>query len=155
MDSVVISNEGFDVGDEYARICALAPQAGAVVFFVGLVRDLYQDKQPEEKIEYLELEHYPGMTEGLCQDIIDEARQRFQFDIARVVHRVGKIYAHEQIVMVSVASRHRGSAFHAAEFIMDYLKTRATFWKKEVGAKGEHWLGRKDKDVHAAKRWEV
>ena len=98
---------------------------------------------------------YPGMTEGLCQDIIDEARQRFQFDIARVVHRVGKIYAHEQIVMVSVASRHRGSAFHAAEFIMDYLKTRATFWKKEVGAKGEHWLGRKDKDVHAAKRWEV
>lgn len=155
MDSILITSDDFDVGEEYAHACASAPQAGAVVFFVGLVRDLYEAAEPNQMIDYLELEHYPGMTEALCQEIIDQARERYPFDFARLVHRVGKIYAHEQIVMVSVASRHRDNAFKAAEFIMDYLKTRATFWKKEVGAKGEHWLGKKDKDVSAAKRWEV
>ena len=94
------------------------------------------------------------MTESLCQDIIAQARQRYPFDCARLIHRVGRIHAHEQIVMVSVASRHRDNAFQAAQFIMDYLKTRATFWKKEVGSKGKHWLGSKDKDVNAVKRWE-
>jgi len=152
---VQIYEHDFNVGEEYRSVVKAASSAGAVVFFVGLVRDLYEPTEPEEKIEYLELEHYPGMTEGLCQEIIDEARVRYPFEFARVIHRVGKIYAHEQIVMVAIASRHRDNAFHAAQYIMDYLKTRATFWKKEVGAKGSQWLGRKDKDVSATKRWET
>jgi len=154
MDEIVISEKNFDVGEEYNRVCAAASNAGAVVFFVGLVRELYEPEAPEKKIEYLELEHYPGMTEGLCQEIIDQARERYPFEMARVIHRVGKIVAHEQIVMVIVASRHRHNAFQAAQYIMDYLKTRATFWKKEVGSEGEQWLGRKEKDVSAIERWE-
>jgi len=151
---VIIRESDFDVGAEYALACNEAPRAGAVVFFVGLVRDLYEPDSSDDSIDYLELEHYPGMTESLCQEIIEQADQRFPFDYARVVHRVGKIYASEQIVMIAVASRHRDNAFQASQFIMDYLKTRATFWKKEVGARGENWLGRKDKDLSASKRWE-
>ena len=154
MNEVVIYEQDFNVGEQYAQVCAMAPRAGAVVFFVGLVRDLYDSQNPAETIEFLELEHYPGMTESLCQDVIDQARQRFPFDLARVIHRVGRIHASEQIVMVAVASRHRDNAFQAAQFIMDYLKTRATFWKKEVGAKGEQWLGRKESDLSASLRWE-
>ena len=151
---IVICESDFNVGSEYARVCNKAKQAGAVVFFVGLVRDLYDASSSDDAIDYLELEHYPGMTETLCEDIIQQAYQRFPFDYARVVHRVGKIYSSEQIVFISVASRHRDNAFQASQFIMDYLKTRATFWKKEVGTRGEQWLGRKDKDVSASKRWE-
>jgi len=154
MNEVIICEHDFDVGEQYAEVCALAPKAGAVVFFVGLVRDLYVPENECETVDFLELEHYPGMTESLCQEIIDEASQRFSFDVARVIHRVGKIHATEQIVMVTVASRHRDNAFQAAQYIMDYLKTRATFWKKEVGAKGQQWIGRKDKDLNATLRWE-
>lgn len=154
MKEVIICEQDFDVGQQYAEVCAAAPKCGAVVFFVGLVRDLYDVAKPEETIECLELEHYPGMTESLCHEIIEQASERFPFDAARVVHRVGKIHACEQIVMVAVASRHRDNAFQAAQFIMDYLKTQATFWKKEVGVKGEHWLGRKDQDLNASLRWE-
>jgi len=155
---VLITGSDFDVAIEYQQLCDSAPQAGAVVFFVGLVRDLYDDFQYDkgaqhEKIDYLELEHYEGMTEALCQQIIDEARDRYPCDAVRVVHRVGKIYAAEQIVMVAVASRHRHNAFQAAEYIMDYLKTRATLWKKEVGARGQNWIGLKEKDQMAVKRW--
>lgn len=163
---VLITEDDFDVAQEYKKLCASAPKSGAVVFFVGLVRDLYgedvsgndtkqasDDQMSEESIDYLELQHYPGMTESLCQQIIDEARERFPFDAIRVVHRVGKIYAAEQIVLVAVASRHRDNAFQAAQYIMDYLKTRATLWKKEVGTRGESWLGVKDKDAVAAKSW--
>lgn len=152
---VIIRESDFDVGTEYAQACTNAPRAGAVVFFVGLVRDLYDVESNHDKIDYLELEHYPGMTESLCNEIIEQADQRFAFDYARVVHRVGKIYASEQIVMVAVASKHRDNAFQASQFIMDYLKTRATFWKKEVGSRGENWLGRKDKDLNASRRWET
>ena len=157
MIDVIICNENFDVGLEYSRLCEATPQSGAVVFFVGLVRDLYDAtslSNSDNNIQYLELEHYPGMTESLCKEIISEASERYSFDKAKVIHRVGKIYASEQIVMVAVASRHRDNAFKAAEFIMDYLKTRATFWKKEVGDQGEHWLGLKDNDIAATKRWE-
>lgn len=157
MTDVVVCYENFDVGFEYSRLCDEAPQSGAVVFFVGLVRDMYDSSllsRSDNNIKYLELEHYAGMTESLCQEIINEASKRYTFDKARIIHRVGKIYASEQIVMVAVASRHRDDAFDATQFIMDYLKTRATFWKKEVGDKGEHWLGLKDNDIAATKRWE-
>ena len=154
MKRIIVSPDNFDVSAEYASLCESAPEAGAVVFFVGLVRDLYDPQQPNEKIDYLELEHYPGMTERLCEDIIDEANQRYPFDAVTLIHRVGKLYATDQIVMVAVASRHRDNAFQASEFIMDYLKTRATFWKKEVGQRGERWLGLKDKDKQAVERWQ-
>ena len=153
MNQVVVCKQDFDIGEEYAKICAQSPKAGAVVFFVGLVRDMYDAQNPNEAVEYLELEHYPGMTESLCHEIIAKASLRFPFDSARVVHRIGKIRSSEQIVMVAVASRHRDNAFQAAQFIMDYMKTRATFWKKEVGSKGEQWLGLKDKDLGATERW--
>lgn len=150
---VLITDVDFDVAHEYSRLRDASPRAGAVVFFVGLVRDLYEDEQDAGKIEYLELQHYQGMTEALCQEIVDEARKRYPFDTVRVIHRVGKIYASEQIVMVAVASQHRDNAFQAAQFIMDYLKTRATLWKKEVGARGAQWLGVKDKDHKSVLKW--
>lgn len=155
MKYITISPDDFDVGQEYLVLCNAAPKSGAVVFFVGLVRDLYDHENDREKIEYLELEHYPGMTESLCDEIINQARQRYPFDCVRLIHRVGKLRASEQIVMVAVASRHRENAFKAAQYIMDYLKTRATFWKKEVGARGEQWLGLKDKDKQAVAHWDT
>ena len=153
MDRVTVTHENFDVGAEYTALCESAPKSGAVVFFVGLVRDFYAEQSASDKITHLELEHYPGMTERLCEDIIDQANQRYPFDQARVIHRVGKIAATEQIVMVAVASRHRENAFKAAQYIMDFLKTRATFWKKEIGERGEQWVSQKDKDLHALDRW--
>ena len=155
MTDVSIIEDDFDVAREYQALCDAAKGAGAVVFFVGLVRDLYDDSGSEsgDRIEYIELQHYPGMTESLCQEIIDEARSRFPFDAVRVIHRVGKLYANEQIVMVAVASRHRDNAFQAARFIMDYLKTRATLWKKEFGARGARWITMKLKDQEAAASW--
>ena len=150
--SVLICQADFDVGEQYQAIIDTAPHAGAIVFFVGLVRDFYTPEQ-QAKVSSIELEHYAGMTESVCQQIIDQAQQRFSFDNARIVHRVGKLNAGDQIVFVAVASRHRDSAFQAAQFIMDLLKTRATFWKKEVGDNGEHWLGVKARDEIASKRW--
>lgn len=150
---VTIIDTDFDVAREYQTLCQRAPRSGAVVFFVGLVRDLYEDENSSEKIEYLELSHYAGMTENLCQTIIDEAREKFPFDAVRLIHRVGKIYANEQIVMVAVASRHRDNAFNAARYIMDYLKTRATLWKKEVGSRGSQWISLKQKDRDAQQSW--
>lgn len=153
MSQVTITQDSFNVGLEYAALCESAPKSGAVVFFVGLVRDFYAEQNDGEQISHLELQHYPGMTERLCEDIIEQANQYYPFDKARLVHRVGCIAATEPIVMVAVASRHRENAFQAAQYIMDFLKTRATFWKKEVGARGEQWVDQKDKDLNALDRW--
>lgn len=156
---VVIVEDDFDVAAEYAQLCKRAPRSGAVVFFVGLVRDLYEPAQQQESaqqhetVDYIDLQHYEGMTEALCGEIVEQARARYGFDAVRLIHRVGKIYAGEQIVMVAVASHHRQKAFAAVQFIMDYLKTRATLWKKEVGSRGELWIGLKDKDADAADCW--
>ena len=161
MPDVVVQSADFDVAAEYSKLCQRAPKSGAIVFFVGLVRDLYGDApasgnkplKPSDIVDHIELTHYAGMTEGLCQQIVDEAQTRYPFDAARVIHRVGKLYAGDQIVMVAIASRHRDAAFNSAQFIMDYLKTRATLWKKEVGSRGEQWLGVKEKDKLAANKW--
>jgi molybdopterin synthase catalytic subunit len=150
---VVIQYTDFDVAAEYAGLRKVAPKSGAVVFFVGLVRDLYQADTQSERIDYIELQHYAGMSESQCQAVIDEARERYAFDAVRLIHRVGKLYAKEQIVFVAVAGEHREKAFAAVQFIMDYLKTRATLWKKEVGSRGEHWLGLKQSDASAEKKW--
>lgn len=154
LPEVEIVDADFDVGIEYQALCQSAPKAGAVVLFVGLVRDLYDDEDDADKIEYLELTHYAGMTETLCQQIVEQARQQYPFDAIRLIHRVGRLYANEQIVMVAVASRHRDNAFQASRYIMDYLKTQATLWKKEVGSRGEHWIGMKQKDRDAVKHWQ-
>ena len=152
MSEVQIQQEDFDVAAEYRQLCDADDGAGAVVFFVGLVRELYETLS-QDKVDYIELQHYSGMTEASIQTIVDEARVNFPFETARIIHRVGKIYANEQIVMVAITSRHRDNAFEAARFIMDYLKTRAPLWKKEVGSKGEKWLGTKQSDKDAALLW--
>jgi len=153
LTEITIQLADFNLGAEYKALCDAAPQSGAVVFFVGLVRDMYQVENIDEHIDYIELQHYAGMTEAQCAEIIDQARERFGFDAVRLVHRVGKLQAGEQIVFVAVASQHRDKAFAAVQFIMDYLKTQATLWKKEVGARGEHWVSLKQKDVRAAGQW--
>ncbi|NND82839.1 MAG: molybdenum cofactor biosynthesis protein MoaE [Gammaproteobacteria bacterium] len=152
MNVIRIQTDDFDVGAEYDALRQRALGAGAIVQFVGLVRDRYQAGDAE-KIDYIELQHYDGMTQRLCEEIVDDAQQRFPFVAATVVHRVGRLSADQQIVLVTVASQHRGNAFNAAQFIMDYLKTRATLWKKEVGSRGEQWVGMKQSDRAAAARW--
>lgn len=151
---IYICESDFDVAEQYKAACEAAPHSGAVVFFVGLVRDMYSGRDNQDSVEYLELQHYPVMTESLCEEIVHEAHQRYSFEHVRLIHRVGKLYSSEQIVMVAVASKHREGAFLAAQFVMDHLKTRATFWKKEVGTLGAQWLGVKDKDEIAVKRWD-
>lgn len=153
-NSVSITEADFDISREYQEVQSKAPHAGAIVSFVGLVRDLYDDKSESANIEYIELSHYSGMSETLCQDILDQASERFDVDAIQLVHRVGRLAKGEQIVSLIVASRHRQQGFAAAEFVMDYLKNQAPFWKKEVGDRGEQWLGLKEKDQQAYARWQ-
>ena len=122
---------------------------GAIVTFSGLVRDMH-DEQP---VNGLFLEHYPGMTEKSLHAIAAEAQARWPLRALTIIHRIGKLNAGDQIVFVGVSSAHRGAAFAACEFIMDYLKTRAPFWKKSLLADGESWVDAKDSDEAASKRW--
>jgi len=125
------------------------PRIGAVVSFVGLMRDINEG----DNVSELFLEHYPGMTEKALQAIVDEARERWNLERALVVHRVGDITPEEPIVVVVAASRHRGEAFQACEFIIDYLKPRAPFWKRERTASGERWVDARHSDDAAEARW--
>lgn len=147
---VLICESDFEVGEEYARLCDGLPGVGAVVSFVGRVRDL----NASAPVSSLELQHYPGMTEKLIQQIIDQAKTDWSLDRVRVIHRVGILQPTDQIVFVGVASAHRGEAFAAAEFIMDYLKTKATFWKRESDGNNAKWLDMKDSDIVATQRWQ-
>lgn len=148
------------MGEEYAQLCAGAKDIGAVVVFTGLVRDLYPATKSQtngqtngETISAIELSHYPAMTQQRCEEILSRAQSRFSYHCARLIHRVGRLKAGEQIVFVGVAAEHRSAAFDAAQYIMDHLKTEAPFWKKEIGTRGEQWLGVKPKDADAAQRW--
>jgi molybdopterin synthase catalytic subunit len=123
---------------------------GAICTFTGLVRDLNDDTE----VTGLFLEHYPDMTEKQLGRIVEDARQRWPLIGVSIIHRIGKLVPGDEIVLVAVAASHRGEAFSACEFIMDYLKTQATFWKKEVGADGEKWLTMRDSDQTAADRWQ-
>jgi len=145
--SVRVHQEDFDLAAEYQRL-AQNNQCGAVVTFTGLVRDF-----AEGGLRGLELEHYPGMTEKALTGIVEEAQKRWNLHGVTVIHRVGYLALNEQIVMVAVASGHRQAAFSAASFIMDYLKTRAPFWKKEHTEEGEHWVEAKQSDQQAAEQW--
>ena len=147
--TVAVQTARFDPGAEMAQLAGL-PDVGAQVCFVGQVRD-FGDSQA---VTALELEHYPGMTEKSLLAILDQARARWPLAAARVVHRVGYLPLGDAIVLVLTASAHRGDAFAACEFIMDYLKRDAPFWKKEHTAAGSHWVEAKHSDQQAAQRWQ-
>ena len=146
-----VQTEDFDLTSEVAQLRALNPKVGAIVTFIGTVRDLNEGAEVAE----MELEHYPGMTEKSLQDIIAQARTRWEFFDALVIHRVGPLKPLDQIVLVAIASSHRGEAFAACEFIMDYLKTAAPFWKKEQTADGARWVDARESDDRALEKWGV
>ncbi len=153
MNSVSVQEADFDVGAEIAALSAGRSDVGAVASFIGLVR---ADKVAGEgsAVSAMTLEHYPGMTEKSLEAIVAEAGSRWQLLGTRVIHRFGRLEPGERIVFVGVASSHRGDAFAACEFIMDYLKTRAPFWKKEDTPEGGRWVDARDADDSAAARWE-
>ncbi|MBK7952547.1 MAG: molybdopterin synthase catalytic subunit MoaE [Candidatus Accumulibacter sp.] len=147
---VRVQEADFDVGVELAALRREHPQVGALVSFVGVVRELNDAAGVSEML----LEHYPGMTEKALAAIVDEARRRWTIIDATVIHRVGRLLPTDQIVLVAVSGGHRGEAFAACEFIMDYLKTRAPFWKRELTADGARWVAARAVDEQAAERWQ-
>ncbi|MFA9219319.1 MAG: molybdopterin synthase catalytic subunit MoaE [Sphingomonadaceae bacterium] len=148
---VRIQAEDFDLSTEVAQLRAGYPKIGGIVTFVGTVRDLNEGASVSE----MELEHYPGMTEQSISAIIEQARQRWPLFGALVIHRIGPLKPLEQIVLVAVTSAHRGEAFAACEFIIDYLKTEAPFWKKEQTPDGARWVDARVTDATALKKWSV
>jgi molybdopterin synthase catalytic subunit len=143
---VAVQAAPFDPGAEVQGFTAGASEAGAVVTFTGIVR-------PDDGLTGMEIEHYPGMTEKAISGIVEEACRRWSLKDALVIHRFGSLKPGEAIMMVATAALHRGEAFAAAEFLMDYLKSRAPFWKKESRDGGESWVAAKDADEDALKRW--
>ena len=147
---VKIQLEDFDLTTEIQRLREGHKDIGALVAFVGTVRDLNQG----DEVVALELEHYPNMTEKALENIRQQAHQRWSLEASLIIHRIGKMYPTDQIVLVATASRHRENAFYAAHFIMDYLKTQAPFWKKETLPNGEtRWVDARISDQEAQKRW--
>ncbi len=149
LTSIRVQSDDFDIGAEIARLRAGNPRIGAVASFVGVCRDLNDGASVAE----MTLEHYPGMTEKALEAIVAEARGRWDVIDVVIVHRVGTMRPTDQIVLVVVTSGHRGEAFAACEFLMDYLKTRAPFWKKESTPAGERWVDARTSDDAAADRW--
>lgn len=146
---VTIQTAPFNVEKVIREVTAHNPQIGAVASFIGVMREMNDG----EIIKRMTLEHYPGMTEKAIAGIVEEARERWELIGARVIHRVGTFEPTDPIVLVVTAASHRGAAFAACEFIMDYLKTRAPFWKKEATRKGERWVESRESDREAADRW--
>lgn len=144
---ILVSDAQFDPGEQLTAFTAAAKGAGAIVSFTGLVRD------EGGTLSRMEIEHYPGMTERALEAIAKEATKRWSLTDALVIHRYGALHAGEVIMMVATAARHRQQAFEAADFLMDYLKSRAPFWKKEFGEAGQSWVAAKDEDEAALKRW--
>lgn len=151
MERVRVQTEPFDVAAEIAAVQQGDAGVGAVVSFVGTVRDL--SPQAGAGLQALELEHYPGMTERSLQGLVQQARERFDVRGMSLIHRVGRLAVGEGIVLVVVASAHRGEAFAACEFLMDYLKTQAPFWKKEHTGAGAQWVQARASDDAARARW--
>jgi molybdopterin synthase catalytic subunit len=147
--AVTVQTADFDLTTELAQLRANAPKVGAVVTFLGTVRDLNEG----EHVAEMELEHYPGMTEKSLDDIVNQAKGRWDIFDALVIHRVGPLKPLDQIVLVAVTSAHRGEAFDACEFIIDYLKTEAPFWKKEQTPTGARWVDARVSDDEAMAKW--
>jgi molybdopterin synthase catalytic subunit len=153
---VVVQTADFDLSQEIMALRAQDLRVGAVCSFVGTVRDTQAlTGASQDQIQAMELEHYPGMTEKSIEAMIDEAHKRFDFYAARVVHRIGRLLPADQIVLVAVTSAHRGESFKACEFLMDYLKTQAPFWKKEEGPQGAQWVDARVSDDAALARWGI
>ncbi len=148
--TVRVQREDFDVGVETERLTRGNPSVGGLCVFVGLVRDMADG----EEIAAMTLEHYPGMTEKMLAEIEAEAQARWPLEAALVIHRYGRLEPGDRIVLVACASAHRAAAFEACHFLIDWLKTKAPFWKvEESGAGGEHWVEARDSDDEAAARW--
>lgn len=147
---VRVQTDDFEIAQEMAAMRAGNPRIGAIASFIGLVRDLNEG----DRVAEMTLEHYPGMTERALERIVDEAKARWDIVDVLVVHRVGTLRPLDQIVLVIVTGAHRGEAFSACEFVMDYLKTQAPFWKKEQTATGGRWVDARDSDDAAAQRWQ-
>ena len=147
--TVRVQTEDFDLSTEVAALRAQNPKVGAVACFIGTVRDINEG----ETVETMELEHYPGMTEKSLEAIVEAARERWPGTEVLIVHRVGKLMPLDQIVLVATTSKHRGNAFASCEFVMDYLKTQAPFWKKEKTESGERWVDARVSDDDALARW--
>ena len=145
---VVVQSEPFDLGAETAAFAAGHRDMGAVVTFTGIVRDL-----AGAPLSAMEIEHYPGMTEAALTDIAEQAIARWSLGDALVIHRHGRMAPGDMIMMVATAAPHRKDAFEAAEFLMDYLKSRAPFWKREITADGAEWVAARDEDEDALDRW--
>ena len=160
-DTVRIQTEDFDLTQELGNLRAGNRAVGAVCAFVGTVRewqnptDANQPQAADKAVQGMTLEHYPGMTERAIQNMIVEAHQRFDFMNALVIHRIGELATCDQIVLVAVTSAHRGESFKACEFLMDYLKTQAPFWKKESTALGATWVDARESDDLALRKWGI
>ena len=150
MDKVIVQAKDFDLTTEVNLARSKNPQIGAIVSFVGTVRDLQS-----ETLKSLTLEHYPEMTEKSLESIVIKARSRWELENITIIHRVGKLLISDQIVLVIVTSKHRQEAFDSCNFIMDYLKTDAPFWKKESSDKEEKWVDSNSNDKKQKKRWEL
>ena len=148
---VFIQTQDFDLSTEMAALRARDGRVGAVCCFVGTVRD----RNEGDAVASMELEHYPGMTEKSIEAMIDEAHRRFSLFGVRVIHRIGLLQPQDQIVLVAVTSAHRGESFQACEFLMDYLKTQAPFWKKEQTPEGARWVDARVSDDAALARWGI
>jgi molybdopterin synthase catalytic subunit len=160
---ISVQHYDFDAGREYDALRIRAENVGGICTFTGLVREFYMDDAPgglpdrdsdQDQVLSLYLEHYPGMTEKALRQITLDAAERWRVQACSVIHRIGELHPGDQIVFVGVASAHRGDAFAAAEFIMDYLKTRAPFWKKQRTGAGARWIESRESDHDAAARWD-
>ncbi len=147
---VRVQTQDFDIAAETAAMRAGNPGIGAIASFIGLVRDVNEG----DSVSSMTLEHYPGMTERALERIVQDAKQRWDIIDVLVVHRVGTLRPLDQIVLVLVTGAHRGEAFAACEFVMDYLKTQAPFWKKELTPAGDRWVDARESDDAAAQRWQ-
>ncbi len=145
---IVVQEQAFDLGAEANAFADSGAANGAIVTFTGVVRDLASGD-----LDVMEIEHYPGMTERALTEIAEQAMQRWSLGDVLVIHRHGRLAPGDRIMMVATAARHRKDAFEAAEFLMDYLKSRAPFWKKEITASGAEWVAAKDEDEDALTRW--
>jgi molybdopterin synthase catalytic subunit len=148
---ISIQKKDFSLGEEYEKLRKSAISDGAIVTFTGVVRDFNGDST----VVGIELEHYPEMTHKSLQQICEQARKNWPLGQIRVIHRIGKILAHEQIVFVGVTSKHRSAAFEACQFIMDFLKTEAPLWKKEISPERSDWVDAKDSDKLSAQKWQA
>lgn len=145
---ISVQEQSFDLGAETSSFAAGHKDMGAIVTFTGIVRDL-----PDDPLIAMEIEHYPGMTEAALTEIAQTAMDRWSLGDALVIHRHGRLVPGEMIMMVATASKHRKDAFEAAEYLMDYLKSRAPFWKREITTQGEAWVASKSEDEDALTRW--